>query len=53
MNDQEGKKDYCDAGDQKKVVDKMTDCDKKSKTDQEIKECYTKVIEEDDPCMSS
>lgn len=31
----------------------MTDCDKKSKTDQELKECYTKVIEEDDPCMSS
>ncbi len=53
MNTPKEKKDYCDAGDQKKVVEKMTDCDNKSKTDQENEECYTQVTEEDDPCLSS
>ena len=47
------KKDYCDAEDQKKVVEKMSDCDKKSKSDKEKDECYSKVIKEDDGCMSS
>jgi hypothetical protein len=50
--DQE-KKDYCDAEDQKKVVDKMSDCDKSSENDKDRDECYTKVIKEDDDgCMS-
>jgi hypothetical protein len=53
MTDDREKKDYCDAEDQKKVVEKMTDCDKKSKTDKEKNECYTRVIEKDDGCMSS
>ncbi len=46
------KKDYCDAEDQKKVVDKMSDCDKSSETDKDRDECYTKVVKEDDGCMS-
>ena len=50
--DQE-EKDYCDAKDQKKVVDKMSDCDKSSENDKDRDECYTKVIKEDDDgCMS-
>lgn len=53
MTADKNKKDYCDAEDQKKVVEKMTDCDKKSGTDKEKSECYSKVIEEDDGCMSS
>ncbi len=52
MTEKTEKKDYCDAEDQKEVVGKMTDCDNKSKTDKDLKECYTKVIE-DDGCMSS
>lgn len=47
------KKDHCDAGDQKKVVDKMSDCDKSSDNDQKRDECYTEVVKEDDGCMSS
>lgn len=46
------KKDYCDAEDQKKVVDKMSDCDKSSETGNDRDECYTKVVKEDDGCMS-
>jgi len=53
MTDGKEKKDYCDAEDQKKVIDKMTDCDKNSVTDKEKGECYSKVIKEDDGCMSS
>ena len=53
MTDNSEKKDYCDAGDQKKVVEKMTDCDKTSTSDKERDECYTKTIEKDDGCMSS
>ncbi|MEH0022683.1 MAG: hypothetical protein V6Z89_23740 [Desulfobacter sp.] len=53
MTDTEEKKDYCDANDQKKVVEKMTDCDEKSKDGKERSECYEKVIKEDDGCMSS
>jgi hypothetical protein len=47
------KKDHCDAEDQKKVVEKMSDCDKSSGNDKERDECYTKVVKEDDGCMSS
>lgn len=47
------KKDYCDAEDQKKVVNKMTECDKNSETNKEKTECYSKVVKEDDGCMSS
>ena len=47
------KKDYCDAEDQQKIVTKMTACDKNSKTDKEKGECYSKVVNEDDGCMSS
>ncbi len=47
------KKDYCDAEDQKNVVEKMTECDENSKDDKERSECYSKVISEDDGCMSS
>lgn len=53
MSDSKEKKDYCDASDQKKVVEKMTDCDKNSNDDKAKKECYDKVIKEDDGCMSS
>ena len=53
MTSDKKKKDYCDADDQKKVVKKMTDCDKKSKTDKEKSECYSEVVKEDDGCMSS
>ncbi len=42
------RKDYCDAEDQKKVVENMSDCDKTSKTDKEKSECYSKVITEED-----
>jgi hypothetical protein len=52
MNTSNEKKDYCDAEDQKKVVDKMTDCDKNATSDKEKGECYSKVIKEDDGCMS-
>jgi len=53
MAEKKEKKDYCDAEEQKDVVEKMTDCDNTSKSDKDLKECYTKVIEEDDGCMSS
>lgn len=53
MTDSKEKKDYCDAEDQKKVVEKMVDCDENSKDDKEKSECYTKVIQEGDGCMSS
>ncbi|MCG8684874.1 MAG: hypothetical protein MI892_08365 [Desulfobacterales bacterium] len=53
MADPKDKKDYCDADDQKTVVEKMTACDENSKTDKEKSECYNKVIKEDDGCMSS
>ena len=45
-------KEYCDAGHQKNVVEKMTECDNTAKTDTERSECYAKVIKEDG-CMSS
>ncbi len=53
MTDNSEKKDYCGAGDQKKIVDKMSDCDTTSASDKELTECYTKIIEEDEGCMSS
>ena len=53
MTDSKDKKDYCDADDQKKVVEKMTACDEKSSNDKERSECYAEVIKEDDGCMSS
>ncbi|MBU1342667.1 MAG: hypothetical protein KKE44_09500 [Proteobacteria bacterium] len=53
MSAEKEKKDYCDAEDQKKVVEKMSECDKTSKTDKEKSECYSKVVDEDDGCMSS
>jgi hypothetical protein len=53
MTDNSEKKDYCDAGDQKKIVEKMSDCDKTSTSDTELTECYTKIIEDDEGCMSS
>ncbi len=46
-------KDYCTANDQKNVVEKMTDCDTNSKTDKEKGECYSKVVADDNGCMSS
>jgi hypothetical protein len=52
MAEDKEKKDYCDAKDQKKVVEKMSDCDKSSENDKERDECYTKVIKNDDGCMS-
>lgn len=52
MTDTREKKDYCDAGDQKKVVEKMTECDKTAGDDKDRGECYSKVIKEDG-CMSS
>jgi hypothetical protein len=53
MTENSEKKDYCDAGDQKKIVEKMSDCDKTSTSDKDLTECYTKIIEEDEGCMSS
>ncbi len=53
MTVEKKEKDYCSADDQKKVVEKMTDCDKNSKTDKETEECYSKVVENDNGCMSS
>ena len=53
MTGKKEKKDYCDAGDQQKIVEKMTECDKTSTSDKQVNECYSKVIEEDDGCMSS
>nr|WP_320014268.1 hypothetical protein [uncultured Desulfobacter sp.] len=45
-------KDYCDAEDQKTVVDKMADGDKSAKTDKERADCYSEVVKKDDGCMS-
>ncbi|MDD9301023.1 MAG: hypothetical protein HUK40_01250 [Desulfobacter sp.] len=53
MADTKEKKEYCDAQDQKEVVEKMTACDENSKDDKERDQCYSKVIKEDDGCMSS
>ncbi len=53
MTNTSEKKEYCDAGDQKDIVEKMSDCDKKSTSDKEVTECYTKIIQEDEGCMSS
>ena len=53
MTENSEKKDYCDAGDQKNIVEKMSDCDKTSTSDKDLTECYTKIIEEDEGCMSS
>jgi hypothetical protein len=53
MEKDKEKKDYCDAEEQKNVVEKMSDCDKSSDNDKERDECYTKVVKEDDGCMSS
>lgn len=53
MTTEKEKKDYCDAKDQKKIVEKMTECDKNSKDDKEKGECYSKVVEDDNGCMSS
>jgi len=53
MTDDNDNKDYCDAEEQKKVVEKMTDCDKTSESDKAKGECYSKVVKEDGGCMSS
>ncbi len=53
MTDAKDKKAYCDADDQKKVVEKMTACDESSKDNKDRSECYAKVIKEDKGCMSS
>ncbi len=53
MSKSDEKKEYCDSVDQKKVVEKMVACDETSKDDKEKNECYTKVIKENDGCMSS
>ncbi len=53
MTDSKDKKDYCDADDQKNVVEKMTACDENLQDDKERSECYAKVTKEDDGCMSS
>ena len=53
MTENSEKKDFCDAEDQKNIVEKMSDCDKTSASDTELTECYTKIIEEDEGCMSS
>ncbi|WDP89394.1 MAG: hypothetical protein HUN04_06505 [Desulfobacter sp.] len=52
MTESNKKKNYCDAADQKKVVEKMMDCDEKSQDDKEKSECYAKILKEDDGCMS-
>ena len=52
MTEGKGKKDYCDAEDQKKVVDKMAECDRNSKTDKEKSDCYSEVVKKDEGCMS-
>ena len=46
-------KKYCDAEDQRTIVEKMNDCDKTSTSDKDLNECYTKIIKEDEGCMSS
>jgi hypothetical protein len=53
MTESNTRKDYCDAEDQKKVVDKMMACDENSKDGKEKDECYAKVVKEDGGCMSS
>lgn len=53
MTESQKKKEYCDAADQKKVVEKMKSCDETSKDDKERSECYERVIKDDDGCMSS
>lgn len=52
MTSENKKKDYCDAEDQKKVIEKMTECDEKSKDGKETDECYKKIVDKDDGCMS-
>ena len=52
MADKKENKDYCDAEDQKKVVDEMAKCDKSAKTDKEKADCYSEVVKKDDGCMS-
>ena len=52
MTDSKENKDYCDANDQKTVVEKMTACDENSANDRERSECYSKAVKEDG-CMSS
>lgn len=53
MTSEKKRKDYCDAEDQKKVLEKMADCDENSKDGKEADECYQKIVKEDDGCMSS
>jgi len=52
MTSEKKEKDFCDAKDQKKVIDKMTECDENSKNGKETEECYKKIVDEDDGCMS-
>ena len=52
MADKKENKDYCDAEDQKKVVDEMAECDKSAETDKEKADCYSEVVKKDDGCMS-
>ena len=52
MTSEKKKKDFCDAEDQQKVIDKMTGCDETSKDSKEAEECYKKVVDKDDGCMS-
>ncbi len=53
MTEDKAKKEYCNADDQRKVVEKMTECDRNSENSQEKSDCYAKVIKEGDGCMSS
>ena len=43
----------CDVNSQKEITEKMSDCDKNSKSYKDKHECYTKVVEENGKCMSS
>ena len=52
MSDPRERKDYCDAGEQKDVVEKLTNCDKNSTTSEQRVECYAKVVE-DNGCVTS
>ncbi len=52
MSDSRDRKEYCDARDQKKVVEKLTACDNNCVTDKERVECYAKVVE-NNGCISS
>lgn len=53
MTGKQEKKDYCDAKDQRQVVEKMIACDEAAVSDGETAECYARVLKEDKGCMSS